>query len=100
MVPEHNGNDQHQEQPQGGPAPAHEFKIQIDRQHYTVTQSHMTGIQLRQVPSPPIGPDRDLFEVIPGGTDEKIADEQEVEIRDGKRFFTAPCQINPGGKQS
>lgn len=76
--------------------PEHEFHIQIDRVHYTVTQSVMTGEQLRHVPTPPIGPDRDLFEVVPGGTDRKIADNEQVEIRDGKRFFTAPAQINPG----
>ena len=74
----------------------HEFHIQIDRVHYTVTKRHMTGVQLRHVPPTPIGPDRDLFEVVPGGTDRKIADDEVVEIRDGKRFFTAPAQINPG----
>lgn len=74
----------------------HEFRIQIDRVHYVVNKRLMTGEQLRQVPSPPIGPDRDLFEVVPGGTDRKISDKEEVEIRDGKRFFTAPAQINPG----
>jgi hypothetical protein len=85
---------------QGGqekePAPKHEFHIQIDRVHFTVTQREMTGAQLRQVPPTPIGPDRDLFEVVPGGTDRKIADTDTVEIKDGKRFFTAPAQINPG----
>ena len=74
----------------------HEFHIQIDRVHYTVTRRYMTGLELRHVPTPPIGPDRDLFEVVPGGTDRKIADNEVVEIRDGKRFFTAPAQINPG----
>ena len=72
------------------------FEIQIDRTHYTVTLQHMTGAQLRQVPTPPIGPDRDLFEVVPGGSDRKIADDEIVEIRSGLRFFTAPAQINPG----
>jgi len=74
----------------------HGYQIQIDRVHYTVTQAEMTGAQLRQVPSPPIGPDRDLFEVVPGHPDEKIADDQQVEIRNGLRFFTAPAHINPG----
>jgi hypothetical protein len=73
-----------------------EFRIQIDRTHYTVTQEHMTGAELRRVPSPPIGPDRDLWEVVPGGSDRKIGDADTVEIRNGKRFFTAPAQINPG----
>lgn len=76
--------------------PQEEFHIQIDRVHFTVTQRQMTGQQLRQVPPTPIGPDRDLFEVIPGGPDRKIGDNDFVEIRDGERFFTAPAQINPG----
>jgi hypothetical protein len=87
---------EHSEHGQGSHPGPHEFHIQIDRVHYTVTQRQMTGEQLRQVPPTPIGPDRDLFEVVPGGTDRKIADDEVVEIRDGKRFFTAPAQINPG----
>ena len=74
----------------------HDFKIQIDRVHYTVHQSTMTGAQLRQVPPTPIGADRDLFEVVPGHPDRKIEDADVVEIRNGKRFFTAPGNINPG----
>lgn len=73
------------------------FQIQIDRIHYTVHKEKMTGVELRHVPPTPIGPERDLFEVIPGGTDLKIEDTTVVEIRNGKRFFTAPTQINPGG---
>ncbi len=79
--------------------PDHEpkgFQIQIDRVHYTVTQEKMTGAQVRSVPSPPIGPDRDLFEVVPGGQDRKIEVGDVVEIRNGLRFFTAPALINPG----
>lgn len=72
------------------------FEIQIDRHHYTVNQRRMTGQQLRHVPTPPIGPAFDLFEVVPGGSDLKIGDDQVVEIRNGLRFFTAPAQINPG----
>lgn len=88
------GKDENQGHP--GPPPGHVYHIQIDRVHYKVTQANMTGLELRQVPPTPIGPDRDLFEVVPGGTDRKIGDEDVVEIRDGKRFFTAPAQINPG----
>ena len=73
-----------------------DFEIQIDRVHYTVTKSEMTGAELRRVSPTPIGPDRDLFEVVPGGTDRKISDNDIVEIRNGTRFFTAPAQINPG----
>jgi hypothetical protein len=72
------------------------FQIQIDRVHYTVTKDHLTGAELRAVPEKAIGPDRDLFEVVPGGTDKKIGNADVVEIRNGLRFFTAPAQINPG----
>lgn len=72
------------------------FRIQIDRKEYTVHQEQMTGEQLRHVPPEPIGPDRDLFEVVPGGSDRKIGNDEIVEIRNGLRFFTAPAQINPG----
>lgn len=72
------------------------FQIQIDRVHYTVTQEFMTGAELRRVPPTPIPSDRDLFEVVPGAPDRKIADTDIVEIRDGERFFTAPAHINPG----
>ncbi len=75
---------------------SHKFQIQIDRVHYTVTQSTMTGAELRKVPPTPIGPERDMFEVVPGGSDRKIADDEVVEMKNGKRFFTAPAQINPG----
>jgi hypothetical protein len=75
---------------------AKEFHIKIDRVEYHVAEEELTGAQLRRLPSPPIGPDRDLFEVIPGQADRKIDDTYVVEIVNGKRFFTAPAHINPG----
>ncbi len=76
-----------------------QFQIQIDRVHFTVTQPQMTGAQLRAVPPTPIGADRDIFEVVPGGPDRKIGDSTLVEMKNGLRFFTAPAQINPGYAQ-
>lgn len=73
-----------------------EFNIQIDRDHFRVAAESLTGAQLRALPKPPIGPDRDLFEVVPGGSDRKIANDQPVQMRNGLRFFTAPGHINPG----
>lgn len=73
-----------------------QFQIQIDRVHYTVTKDHMTGSELRNVPPTPIAADRDLFQVVPGGQDLKIGNDDVVEMRNGLRFFTAPSQINPG----
>ena len=76
--------------------PDGKFQILIDRKHYTVTQEEMTGAELRQVPVEPIGPERDLFEVVPGKPDRKIENADVVHIHNGQRFFTAPAQINPG----
>lgn len=79
-----------------GPNGPERITIQIDRVHYEVDVKQMTGEQLRHLPQPPIGPDRDLFEVVPGHSDRKIGDDEEVELRNGTRFFTAPAHINPG----
>ena len=72
------------------------FHIQIDRTHFDINDSEMTGTQLRQVPSTPIASDRDLFEVVPGHPDRKIENDDVIEIRNSLRFFTAPGTINPG----
>ena len=72
------------------------FRIRIDRVEYTVTQEKLNGEELRQVPSPPVPKDRDLYLVVPGHDDRKIKDDDTVEMRDGLRFFTAPNTINPG----
>ena len=72
------------------------FTIQIDRVKYEVEGNRFSGAKLRQVPTPPIPPDRDIFEIIPGAPDRKIEDEDRFLIADGQRFFTAPNTINPG----
>ena len=81
------------------PEPGKGFTIYIGRVQYTVFEEKLTGADLRRVPPTPIPPERDLFEIIPGHPDEKIKDEDTVEIRDGLRFFTAPNTINPGAGQ-
>ena len=73
-----------------------DYRIQIDRVEYVVHQKEMTGDEIRMLPTPSIGPDFDLWEVVPGHEDEKIEGNQVVEISNGKRFFTAPAHINPG----
>jgi len=80
---------------QGG-RPDHGVKIRIDRESFTVHEEFLSGGQLRALPNPAIGTDRDLFKVVPGGSDKKIELTDRVEMRPGLRFFTAPAQINPG----
>lgn len=75
--------------------------IRLDRQDVVVSpdllhNGTLTGRQIRELATPPIGPDRDLFEIVPGGSDRKIEDGDTVEIRDHLRFFSAPRNINPG----
>jgi hypothetical protein len=74
----------------------HRVDILIDRIHYKVPGPTITGAQLRAVPKTPIPADRDLFLIVPGGTDRKISDTEIVPLHNGVRFFTAPGQINPG----
>ena len=72
------------------------FTIRIDREQYKWPDEKISGAQLRRLPSPPIPPERDLFQVIPGRPDLKIKDDDTVQVHDGLRFFTAPSTINPG----
>ena len=84
--------------------PSETVAIQIDRKVYELKlppdgKLFLTGNELRKLANPPIDEKRDLFEVVPGGSDRKIEDDKETQIRDGMRFFSAPAQINPGSRQ-
>jgi len=70
--------------------------IHIDRREFKVPGPTITGAQLRQLPSPPIGPDFDLYEEVPGGEDKLIEDDTVVELKNGLHFFSVPKTINPG----
>lgn len=72
------------------------YKIRIDRADYETTAAFLIGAQLRELAEPNIGPERDLWLVVPGDQDRKIADDESVEMKHGLRLFTAPGQINPG----
>jgi hypothetical protein len=87
----------HDQQPDYGKSKDKDrYQIQIDRVHYTVEHDALTSAHLRALVDPQIGSDRDLFEVVPGGTDRKIEEADVVRMRNGLRFFTAPSHINPG----
>lgn len=77
------------------------FHIRLDRVDLVVppdrlTDGKLTGRQIRELADPPIGTDRDVFEIVPGGSDRKIDDDARVTIRNWMRFFSAPGVINPG----
>ena len=81
--------------------PPRGLHVRLDRQDIKVSlaslhDGKLTGRQIRDLATPPIGADRDLFEIVPGGSDQKIEDGEAVMIRDHLRFFSAPRNINPG----
>lgn len=80
--------------------PDHDKKIvvHIDRTPYKVSDGELTGAQLRALPDPDIGPEFDLWLEVPGGEDLRIADDEEVRLKEGMHFFTAPSVINPGSQ--
>ena len=105
--PDERTDDGPGDHPSGGdpkpPPEPRQITIQIDRDEYPVPwvllkDGKLTGAEIRRLANPDIGRDRDLFEVVPGGSDLKIDNDDSVEIRDGMRFFSAPATINPGSR--
>jgi hypothetical protein len=74
----------------------HDMVIFIDKHQYRTEAPSMTGAELRAIPSPPIGPQFDLYLEAPGGDDLLIMDNVTYQIKNGSHFFTAPSTINPG----
>lgn len=70
--------------------------IYIDGTKYHPEGGKLTGAQLRLVPSPPVGTDRDLWLDIVDELDKLIEDDEVVELESNMRFFTVPRVINPG----
>ena len=59
--------------------------------------AEVTGQELRNLPTPPISADRDLWLEIPGPKDDElIRPENSYELKPGSHFYTAPSTINPG----
>lgn len=70
--------------------------IHIDREMFKVDQETITGAELRALPTPPIGADRNLYRVVPGGQDVRINDADVVDLERGMHFVTAPKNVTPG----
>lgn len=75
------------------------IKVHIDRELFDAPGPETTGAGLRALPTPPIGPERDLYEIRPGQNDNLVEDGDTVRLRPGQRFFTAPGRINPGQRR-
>ena len=71
--------------------------IHIDKQTFKVDAESITAEQLRALPDPDIGPDRDLYLEMHGpGEDDLIEPGTTVQLKNGMHFFTAPATITPG----
>lgn len=71
--------------------------IFIDHVKYDAPSHQMTGAQLRALPKPPVGEDRDLWLEIPGPKDDELIDPAKTyEVKPGSHYYTAPKTINPG----
>jgi hypothetical protein len=69
----------------------------IDHVKYDAPSEHMTGVELRSLPKPPVADDRDLWLEVPGPKDDELIDPQKKhEVKPGSHYYTAPKTINPG----
>lgn len=75
---------------------ASEITIYIDRSAFRVPRRAMTGHALRELATPTIGSDYELFHVLPGSDDLLVREEEVVELEDETQFFSAPRMIMAG----
>ena len=70
--------------------------IQIDRVHYEVDVTQMTGSSSANFRSRRSGRTATCSRWCPATPTARSGTDEEVELRNGTRFFTAPAHINPG----
>lgn len=74
--------------------------IFIDEVKFDAPSPEMTGQALRNLPTPAVPMDRDLWLDVPGPKDDiLIRPEETYEVKPGNHYYTAPSTINPGGRQ-
>ena len=69
--------------------------IQIDRLNFRVDVETLTGRELRDLPTPGLSNDYDLWHVVPACDDEIVRDDDVIDLRGG-RFYSMPRIINAG----
>jgi hypothetical protein len=75
-----------------------EIEIEINGRTFRVASAPLTGAELRQLATPPLGSDQDLLQVTErsGESDLLINDGQVVDFESGARFFSVPRRILAG----
>jgi hypothetical protein len=76
--------------------PKANIPIHIDKQLFKVNPGSLTGAELRNLPTPPIGGDRELYLVRPGRDDLVVGDTDSIPVKAGLHFVTAPRNVTPG----
>lgn len=81
----------------GQPAGEEKIEIRIDRHVFQVAPRPISGAELRQLPIPPIGDDRDLFQIFSGArADLIVPEDQAIDFENGTDFFSTPRSISAG----
>jgi hypothetical protein len=70
--------------------------IIIDGATCFAPRRQLTGAELRDVPTPAVAADRDLWLDVDGDLDKMIGPGEKVDLHSQMRFFTVPRVINPG----
>jgi Multiubiquitin len=87
-------HDAVKDRPEKGPK---HVTIHIDKETFKVEGESITAEELRALPNPDIGADRDLYLETHGrGDDTLIQAGMSVPLDEGMHFFTAPAAITPG----
>jgi hypothetical protein len=68
--------------------------IHIDKKEFKAPKNPMTGRELKNLGGVP--GDYDLWHKIPGKDDQRVGDEESVELKNGDQFYSAPSTLNPG----
>lgn len=72
----------------------HPFKIKIDKNHYSVTEDSMTGLEIKRLGG--VSDGYELWLEQPGDIDLEVKDSDTIEIKHGMKFFSTSPTINPG----
>ena len=84
--------------PKPNRTPDNRVPIHIDQELFKVDDGEISAEDLRALPDPDIGADRDLYQEVPGQAEDNLMSPNErVTVKPGMHFFTAPRSITPGG---
>ena len=72
----------------------HAIVIHIDKKEFRAPKNPMTGRELKELGGVPAN--YDLWHKIPGKDDQRVADDESVQLKNGDHFYSAPSTLNPG----